>query len=142
MRTKLLDLLIKHEGKRSKAYQDSEGIWTIGVGRNINPENGLGLSDDEIYYLLGNDIKRVEQECRDAFEFYDDLNEVRKDALLNLCFNLGLPRLRKFTLALGHLEAGRYDKSAEEFLDSLWATQVGQRAIEVAEMVKTGEYPI
>ena len=142
MRIRLLDLLVKHEGKRSRAYQDTEGIWTIGVGRNINPENGLGLSDDEIAYLLGNDIARIEQECKEAFGFYDDLDEVRKDALLNLCFNLGLPRLKKFKLALGHLEAGRYDESAEEFLDSLWATQVGQRAVEVAEMVKTGEYPI
>ena len=95
MRIRLLDLLVKHEGKRSRAYQDTEGIWTIGVGRNINPENGLGLSDDEIAYLLGNDIERIEQECKEAFGFYDDLDEVRKDALLNLCFNLGSASLEE-----------------------------------------------
>jgi len=66
---------------------------------------------------------------------------VRKDALCNLSFNLGMPRLMKFQKALGHLAADRYKESAEEFLDSLWATQVGQRALDVAHMVEFGEYP-
>ena len=57
------------------------------------------------------------------------------------CFNLGLPRLMKFKLALGHLGNGNFDESADEFLDSLWATQVGQRAVEVANMIITGDYP-
>ncbi len=47
----------------------------------------------------------------------------------------------KFQKALGHLAADRYKESAEEFLDSLWASQVGQRALDVAHMVEFGEYP-
>ena len=66
---------------------------------------------------------------------------MRKDALCNLSFNLGMHRLMKFQKALGHLAADRYKESAEEFLDSLWATQVGQRALDVAHMVEFGEYP-
>tara|TARA_E500000081_G_scaffold53654_1_gene56657 strand:- start:1138 stop:1290 length:153 start_codon:yes stop_codon:yes gene_type:complete len=47
----------------------------------------------------------------------------------------------KFKLALGHLQNGNFEESADEFLDSLWATQVGQRAVEVADMIRTGDYP-
>ena len=35
------------------------GIETIGVGRNLRD---VGLSDDEIEYLLNNDIDRVEKQ--------------------------------------------------------------------------------
>ena len=56
--TQLIDMLKLHEGVRSKSYLCSAGFETIGVGRNIS-ESGLGLSDDEINYLLANDIERV-----------------------------------------------------------------------------------
>ena len=46
-----------------------------------------------------------------------------------------------FKLALGHLGNGNFEESADEFLNSVWATQVGQRAVEVANMIRTGDYP-
>ena len=59
--TQLIEMLKRHEGVRSKVYMCSAGYETIGVGRNI-ADSGLGLSDDEIDYLLNNDIERVRQE--------------------------------------------------------------------------------
>ena len=53
--SKLIEMLKLHEGVRSKVYMCSAGYETIGVGRNI-AESGLGLSDDEIDYLLNNNI--------------------------------------------------------------------------------------
>ena len=58
---KLKEMLEAHEGKKSHAYQDVGGKWHIGIGRNIDP-SGLGLADDEIEYLLDNDIVRVMRE--------------------------------------------------------------------------------
>ena len=60
----LISMLKRHEGVRSKVYMCSAGYETIAVGRNIS-ESGLGLSDDEIDYLLANDIKRVREELTD-----------------------------------------------------------------------------
>jgi lysozyme len=57
-----------------------------------------------------------------------------------MCFNLGLPRFLKFVKALDALEAGDYEMSANEFMDSRWADQVGYRAYEVTEMIRTGVY--
>ena len=133
----LIDTLVRHEGLRRLAYEDSVGILTIGVGRNIEE---VGLSDDEIYYLLKNDIRRCETELDNSFRWYKDLDQVRQEAMINLCFNLGITKLRKFKLALRAMEAKDYEDAADEFLDSLWATQVGQRAVEVTYMIRFGEY--
>ena len=137
--SKLSDQLRIHEGVRKHVYLCSAGYETIGVGRNI-ADSGLGLSDDEIDYLLENDIKRCRQEL-EAYSWFSDLDEVRQDALINMCFNLGLSRLANFKNALSSMAVGAYSDAAEHFLDSRWATQVGNRAQEVAHMIRTGEYP-
>lgn len=136
--TNLIDLLIDHEGVRHKPYKCTAGKLTIGVGRNLED---MGLSDDEIYYMLKNDIRRVDEELNNAFRFYKNLDPVRKDAMINMGFNLGIPRLRSFRMALKCMELGEYEEASMEFLDSLWAEQVGRRALDVSHMIKYGEYP-
>ena len=135
----LVEQLRRHEGVRSTVYKCTAGFDTIGVGRNIS-ESGLGLSDDEIDYLLENDINRCRKELV-IFPWFRELDSVRQDALTNLCFNLGISRLMRFEKALAAMEQRDYAKAAAEFLDSRWAEQVGNRAIEVTIMIRTGEYP-
>ena len=137
--SKLSDQLRIHEGVRKHVYLCSAGYETIGVGRNI-AESGLGLSDDENDYLLENDIQRCYRELL-VFPWFIDLEPVRQDAMVNLCFNLGITTLKKFSNALASMEAGAYSDAAEHFLDSRWASQVGNRAQEVAHMIRTAEYP-
>jgi lysozyme len=137
--SKLSDQLRIHEGVRKHVYLCSAGYETIGVGRNI-ADSGLGLSDDEIDYLLENDITRCRKEL-ETYSWFSDLDEVRQDALINMCFNLGLSRLANFKNALSSMAVGAYSDAAEHFLDSRWASQVGNRAQEVAHMIRTGEYP-
>ena len=135
----LIDQLVLHEGVRHKVYTCPAGKLTIGVGRNIED---LGLSDDEIYYLLKNDIRRCDEELTNAFRFYKDLDSVRKDAMINMAFNLGIPRLRGFKMALKLMETKEYSEASMEFLDSLWALQVGQRALDIAHMIRFGKYNV
>ena len=134
----IIDQLALHEGVKRFPYKCTSGKLTIGVGRNIED---MGISDDEIYYMLKNDIRRVDNELNNAFRFYKNLDPVRKDAMINMAFNLGLTRLRGFRLALKLMETHDYEEASMEFLDSLWASQVGQRALDVAHMIKYGEYP-
>ena len=136
---KLVKQLRRHEGVRTHAYKCSANMITVGVGRNIDENGGLGLSDDEIDYLLENDIKRCQQELI-GLSWFTDLDSVRQDALVNLCFNLGMTRLMGFKNALAAMAVGDYPKAADEFYDSRWAKQVGSRADEVCEMIRTGRY--
>ena len=137
--TKLTQMLKRHEGVRSHVYLCSAGYETLGVGRNIS-ESGLGLTEDEIDFLLINDITRVKQELTDAYFWFPALNEARQDAMIDICFNLGLTRLRGFVNALEAMSREQFDVAADEFMDSRWSQQVGNRAVEVTEMIRTGEY--
>ena len=137
----LVETLKRHEGVKAFAYQCTADKTTIGVGRCVDEDGGIGLSDDEIEYLLMNDIARCDAELESAYDWYRDLNKPRRDAMINLCFNLGLTRLRGFVKALEAMSRGQYDLAADEFLDSRWADQVGDRAVEVTELIRVGDYP-
>jgi len=139
MSEQLREMLRRHEGVRNFVYMCSEGYETIGVGRNI-ADSGLGLSDDEVDFLLDNDIKRVREELNDEYYWFGALNAARQEAMIDISFNLGQTRLRGFKKALDAMSSEDFDRAADEFMDSRWSEQVGNRAAEVTEMIRTGEY--
>lgn len=130
---KLKDELMRDEGLRLKVYLDSEGIETIGVGRNLQK----GITRDEALYLLENDIKSVIQDAL-SFDWYAELTEVRQRVILNMLFNLGISRFKGFRNTIRLIEMGDYEAASEEMLDSKWAKQVGIRATRLSEMMKNG----
>ena len=141
---KLIETLKRHEGVRSHAYKDSLGILHIGCGRNIEGSNnhkGLGLSEQEIDFMLSNDIARTIQELSSEYSWFNDLEDgARRDGIINMHFNLGRVRFAKFKKAIGHMERGNHKEASSEFLNSLWAKQVKGRSLEVTDMIKTNTY--
>ena len=133
--SKLVEQLKRHEGIRTHAYQCTANMTTVGVGRNIDEDGGLGLSIDEIEFLLENDIRRCKQELI-ALPWFPEIDSVRQDALINMCFNLGMTRLLGFKNALTAMSVGDYDKAADEFMDSRWAKQTPNRANAMAKTMK------
>ena len=141
MSDKIVKLLRLHEGVKSHVYKCTAGKWTIGVGKNVDKNGGLGLSSDEINYLLTNDINRVIKELGKSFEWFSGLDEARRDAMIDICFNLGLPRLKGFSNALAAMADSDYERAAYEFSDSVWFKQVGTRAHTIVGMIRYGKYP-
>lgn len=137
--SKLIEMIKEHEGVVPHAYQDSRGYWTIGVGRLIDETLGGGLSDGEIDYLLANDIKRCRAEA-EQYPWFNKMNEPRQAVILSMLFNLGKPRFDKFQNMQAALLVGDYTLASHEMLDSRWASQVGRRAIEMSEMMESGEW--
>ena len=141
----LIEMLKRHEGEvvtngRHVLYKCSAGYWTLGIGRNVDVNGGLGLSEDEVNYLLENDIARVIKELSLEYSWFSDLDQIRKDAMIDISFNLGATKLRKFVLALDAMAKADYKSASEEFLDSDWSRTVKGRSIELAKMIATGEY--
>ena len=66
--------------------------------------------------------------------------EPRQAALINFVFNVGIGTAEKFKNAMEALKQSDYDTAAREFLDSRWAKQVGKRAEQVTEQIRTGEW--
>ena len=137
--TRLQEMLIRHEGIRLKPYRDTVGKLTVGVGRNLDD---VGITREEALMLLDNDIDKVRREVRRTFPWFAGLNPVRQNVVLNMVFNLGLPRFRRFTKTIAAVKAKHWDEAARQMLDSRWAEQVGRRARELAEMIKTGRYDL
>lgn len=132
----LRQLLTEEEGYRNKAYQDVEGIWSIGVGRNLMSK---GLSDQEIDLLLTNDMREAQAQA--AFlPGYSSLNDVQKAVICSMIFQLGIGGLKAFKALLAALAIGDVALAAREGLDSLWAKQVTARAARQMEMLATGHW--
>ena len=138
---KLREQLKRHEGavtdKRGnhKPYRCTAGKLTLGYGRNIEDR---GITDAEAEHLLDCDIIKSTSELSSALRFYSQLDDVRQAVLINMHFNLGLGRLLTFRKTLAAIGQGDYKTASAEMLDSRWARQVGSRAVELAEQMRTG----
>jgi lysozyme len=62
-----------------------------------------------------------------------------QNALINMCFNLGIDELCMFNAMIKFLEIKDYTNAAKAALESKWAKQVGQRAKDVALMISLGK---
>ena len=154
----VLDLITRHEGKRNRPYCDKCGVtvglgfgswqcaclgsgWkpgnlTIGVGHNLT---GRPLSDRAIAQILDDDY---EEALRDlvGFAWFKGLNDARRAALLDLRFNVGAAKFREFERMIVALENGNFVAAAFEMFDSKWARQVGERAQDDSNLLRTGDW--
>lgn len=128
----LEQMLERHEGYRSTIYVDSLGIETVGIGHNLHKP----LTRAAIMHILKDDITDATNDCLHAFPWFADLSHVRQWAMIDLCFNLGLPKLQTFKKFLAAMNLGHYDTAANELVDSLWFKQVGKRGPEIVGMIR------
>jgi len=134
--TLLCTELKRDEDVRLKPYIDSVGKLTIGTGRNLDD---VGINIDKNDYLLNNDIVCVEAALDAHLPWWRELDAVRQRVLANMCFNLGIGKLLGFQNTLPLIQSGQYAAAAQSMLNSLWAQQVGPRAVRLANMMRSGQ---
>ena len=146
--------LLLHEGLRLNPYRCTKGRLTIGIGRNLddNPltaeeKNVLGdwehgITREAAFFLLRNDINRIEKELKKNISFWKQLDDERQYALLDMAFNLGVDGLLKFKNMLGFLWMGDYRQAAAECLNSRYAKETGKRAKRIAKTIETGRFEV
>ena len=95
-----LDFITKEEGARNKAYKDSKGLWTIGVGHLIKADEQnlitATLTDEQVEELLRSDLKWCSEAVESSVRV--PLSQSQFDALYSLCFNIGETAFRKSTV--------------------------------------------
>lgn len=134
---RLRNLLIYHEGLKQKPYRDTVNKLTIGVGRNLED---VGISIDEAMILLDNDIQRCREQAVQSFPWFKDLDQVRQDVVLSMIFNLGIGGFSNFKKTINMISLKNFSEASEEMLKSHWARQVGNRALILSRMMRTGKY--
>ena len=122
------------EGFCGTVYQCTAGANTIGYGRNLD-QNPITQAEAE--YLLDNDLKKIARQAQ-KFAFYQTLSTERRGVIINMIYNLGITRFNKFSKMISALFIEDYEKAAKEMLDSKWARQVGDRAIRLARIMRSG----
>ena len=154
----LLEELVKHEGLRLQVYQDTLGIDTIGIGRNLK-DRGIskeeldeldiptidhvyeyGITEADAMLLAENDVQIVEEELLRAHPCVEDLDAVRQLVLVDMAFNMGVPRLCKFKKMWAAVHENKFDIAAKEMLDSRWANQVKSRSVKLANAMHNGSF--
>ena len=157
-RENFVNKLIAHEGLRLQVYQDTLGIDTIGIGRNLE-DRGItdeeldwmdmpsmdavyehGISEADAMYLAQNDVQIVEEELLRAHPCVEDLDAVRQLVVMDMAFNMGVPRLCKFKKMWNAIHENKFDIAAKEMLDSRWAIQVKSRAVKLSNAMHNGEF--
>jgi lysozyme len=139
----LVQDLRRDEGVRYVPYEDTMGIPTVGVGHNLRAsplQSGwtYPLTDAQVDQLLLCDITNVFSDLDRNLPWWRDLNDVRMRVLANMMFNLGASKLLGFKNTLTAVRQGRYIDAANGMLNSAWASQVKDRAIRLADMMRTG----
>jgi lysozyme len=138
--------LERQEGKRYKAYDDDsgkelkqgdilKGKLTIGIGWNISD---VPLPEEIIDSMYKISIQNADDDLAKNLPWVSDMDDVRRDVIRNMCFNMGIKRLLGFGNTLADCKAGNYTSAATRLRTSLWASQVPIRAKELIQQLETG----
>lgn len=145
-RARMLEQLAKElardEGEVLHAYQDSEGLWTIGIGCLIDRRRGGGITHEEAVYLLGNRVAAKEAELDRAIPWWRGLSPARQRVILNMAYNMGVgdaaSGLLSFHDTLAAIQRGDWKAAAAGMKASKWARQVGERADRLEALLLKG----
>jgi lysozyme len=141
-------LIRENEGLRLFAYDCGngrpvvpgstiQGHVTVGYGRALDVK---GITKAEADHLFLNDLADAEEYARTyaGESLWQELNDPRRVALMDMAHNLGPTGLRGFVRMREAIACSAWDAAAEELLDSTYARQVPARAARNAEMLRTG----
>ena len=124
----LIERIGVNEGFRSKPYQCSEGVWTIGHGLTW-------LTKEESLNILAGRISQLHLKLLDQFDYYKDLPPEVQGVVIECCFQMGVTGWSKFKKAISHMKNKEFQLASHEMLDSLWAKQTPGRAKRLAQIV-------
>lgn len=139
---KLREQLKIDEGVKYEIYRDHLGYLTFGIGHLItekDPEFGQPIktevSADRVNEVFNADVQLYINETKKVFSDLESKPEAIQLVLVNMCFNLGAPRLEKFRKFISAINDEQWSEAAVEMMDSRWAKQVGPRAERLRDVV-------
>jgi len=122
------DFIGDWEGEELWAYRDVKGIWTIGIGHIINVHEGMVITKEKMFELFRQDVERYVEAINRSVTVA--LSQRQYDALVSLCFNIGISGLERSTV-LRRLNKGNYLGAADAFL--MWNKVRDQERLRVVQ---------
>ena len=139
MYDELKNRIKKHEGFRDVMYLDSLGKKTIGYGHLVTEDGilpGIQYSKKELDELFEKDFLIA---LRDTTKLVSHLDLPNKafNVVIEMCFQLGLPKVTKFVNFLDALKKYDYNRAANEMLLSKWYEQTPARCQELSNIIRS-----
>lgn len=135
--------MLRHdEGMQLKPYRCSAGKLTIGVGRNLD-DNGITITtanqmlDEDIDHAVASAVRIV------GIDSWATMHPMRQLGMINMLFNLGEERFRKWVPTIVLIKQKRWQAVADriQFHNPKYREQVGSRVDRIAAMFRDGSYP-
>jgi lysozyme len=129
----------EHEGYRDTVYSDSLGFATIGYGHLVLPTDnfveGVAYSKETLEEVFDNDFKIASDSARELLRDIEH-NHIIFGVIVEMCFQLGKPRVMKFKKMWEALREKNLDKASAEMIDSNWHKQTTKRCESLASIMK------
>ena len=112
-------------------------IGSLDLANRIFPNP---LTEHDIGLLLTDDLNNVRREAVSVFgqSVWGSVDGVRKEAILDVVFNLGLPRFKQFVKFIGAVKSADWDTAAAELLKSEAADENPERYFRNYRVMRTG----
>lgn len=160
------DLVADDEGHEAHPYQDEEGIWSIGIGHNLEANgvppgvladhpSGLpwpaclealqargGLAEREIDLLFNHDLTVAATDLQACLATASLLDPARYAAMIDMAFNLGYARLSLFGTFLSLMASSQYQAAAADLLKTKVTQELPHRYTRLASIINTGAWPL
>ena len=127
-----LEFTEDNEGYRAFIYQCTANKNTIGIGYNLD----AGMPHDLALLILNYFMEKNYALLSRNYPWFIGLDEQRKIAIADMCYQLGFNGLSKFKNSMAFMATGDYNSAADEFLCSRWAVQTPERARRVTDMIR------
>ena len=131
------------EGVKYEIYNDHLGLATFGIGHLVIPSDeeygkplGTRISEERVRECFDRDVQSVLRDCKLLYKDFDELPEEVQQIVANMMFNMGRPRLSKFKGMKAGVDAGDWQKAADEMVDSGWYRQVTNRAQRLVDRMR------
>jgi len=140
---KLREQLKIDEGVKYEVYDDHLGYKTLGIGHLVKATDeeygapvGTPVSEERVNAIFEADVVTYISEAKTVFGFLENMPSEAQQVIVNMCFNMGAPRLKQFKKFITAMNNEEWKVAAVEMLDSKWASQVGERANRLSDRIK------
>ena len=121
------------EGFREFMYECTAGKTTIGYGLNLE----AGITEEEASIILRHRLRRISSSL--DYNWYRNINDVRKGVILNMVYQMGLTGVLKFRKMIAAMADRDFNRAADEMMDSNWYKQTPNRAQRLIDTMRVGE---
>lgn len=142
----IINHFVHEEGFKLKAYKDSLGKPTIGIGHLLsnNPKDwdkfkNLVWTEEQALTQLEKDFNKAVKGAKELYPDFETYGSQVQLALVDMVYQMGKAGVAKFTTTNRHIKAREWDAAADQALKSLWARQTPNRAKRTTDKLRTGK---